>query len=709
MAEGVIIGKTNDGQDAILTYDQRRQGTYVIGVNGTGKTTLLRQIACSDMLQEPKHGLCVIDPHGDLIDDILALVPENRLDDVILFDPSDEENPFCLNLFAPVPAPEEIGRVASEIVAIFRKIFGGAWTPEIEGVIQNATLTLLCRPRDFPLAGKPWTPALDEIPALLAMEMVPEEDRGKPPWKRNVTTYRSQFYQLLQEQDQIPVWEFWNYSFDPLTPRPRSELTFAVLNQVRRLLANPVVRNIVGQTESKLDLSDVMNDGKILLVKLSKGLLGEANSAFLGSVIVAKLVVAVFARAAPSSEERKPFHIIVDEFQNFAISSFPTLLSEARKYGVDLVVAHQYRDQLRDWVQGATENAANTICFRLGGDDALDLARTFDAKPPEPGLEFQSVYEPYYRQQHKPSFGTQSRLVKEHLQRDLTFSLWTAKRIVMGLEQWVAKGYGESERKPWILNCLDYYFEWVSTLAGPPDRRDNPSEEDKFDYFLDQWIQVSLAGPLRGWAQGLVEARHEGIGPETRQKVIAKWLLAPDSEECRNWMSENCPPRAALESAQTALAAVEKLNARHVLYVPAEAWHYQDSQEVNRGPSLHKRAPGRPRLYSDVHQELANKLTHLPNFHALCKLSGSANPPIESLFRSSEWPTGHEDAGERADRKRNNEARVSKNTISEYTRPKAEVVAEFKARYETMLRSIGMSWTPGEPLPKPQVLYEEDD
>src|SRR3972149_7791707 len=123
MDEGAVLGKTTEGEDVVLSYEQRRQHTYVIGVNGTGKSTLLRQIAFTDMRQTPKHGLCVIDPHGDLIDDIIALVPEERIEDVILFDPSDEANPFCLNLFAPV-ATDEIPRVASEIVSIFRKIFG---------------------------------------------------------------------------------------------------------------------------------------------------------------------------------------------------------------------------------------------------------------------------------------------------------------------------------------------------------------------------------------------------------------------------------------------------------------------------------------------------------------------------------------------------------------------------------------------------------
>lgn len=391
--DGVLLGRWAD-EEVRLTYEQRRQHAYVIGVNGTGKTSLLRQFAYSDMIHEPKHGLCVIDPHGDLIDDIISLVPENRLGDVILFDPSKDANPFCLNLFAPIPEKDELGRVVSEIVSIFRKIFGMAWTPAIEGVVQNVTLTLLARGKEVKLNGKPWVPAMDEIPALLAMERIPEEDREKPPWRQRVQTYRSQFYQELQQEDQIPVWEFWNYNFDTLTPRPRSELSFAVLNQVRRFLSNPTVRNIVAQEENKLDLTHIMREGKILLVNLSKGKLGEANSAFLGSVIIAKLVVAVFARAAepvPVSE-RRPFHVIVDEFQNFAISSFPSLLSEARKYGVDMVIAHQYRDQLRDWVQGATTNAGNVICFRLGGDDALEMAREFDTTPPPAPLEFKPIY-----------------------------------------------------------------------------------------------------------------------------------------------------------------------------------------------------------------------------------------------------------------------------------------------------------------------------
>jgi hypothetical protein len=642
MDDGVLIGNTTTGDQVLLTNDQRRQHTYIIGVNGTGKTTLLRQIAHSDMGQDPKNGLCVIDPHGDLIDDIIAMVPPQRLDDVILFDPSDEEFPFCLNLFAPVPEPEETGRVASEIVAIFRKIFGGAWTPEIEGVIQNVTLTLLARPRGFPLMGKPWAAAMDEIPALLAMERVSEEDREKPPWKRRVETYRSQFYNLLQQQNQIPVWEFWNYSFDSLTPRPRSELTFAVLNQVRRFLANPTVRNIVAQTESKLDLAEVMNEGRILLVNLSKGQLGEANSAFLGSVIVAKLVVAVFARAKDKLEPRRPFHIIVDEFQNFAISSFPMLLSEARKYNVDLVIAHQYRDQLRDWVQGATVNAGNIVCFRVGGDDALEMAHEFDATPPRAEDEF--------RPRHRPYVPTEK---QRRFLRDVGLAISVIEKV----------NRGDHVEPSQIAEARQAGQTWLS-----------PGKSALGRYIVD-------------------DLNREPFAPTEKTIQTLKRLHAATQSRQRAYLQE----RVVYPGTPGTF---------HQSY-DADGYYAGESESSETGP-VFDRVPGRPRLYSDVYQETANELTHLPNFHARCRLSGSAAAPIEQTFRTIEWPDGHDDATERQRRYDSNVRAIKDNTRDRLTRPRQEVVQDFQTRYEIMLRSIGMTWSRGEPLPRPEIVYEEE-
>ena len=651
MDEGVVLGKTPEDEDVVLSYERRRQHTYVIGVNGTGKTTLLRQLAYEDMRQEPKHGLCVIDPHGDLIEDIIALVPRDRIDDVILFNPSDEDAPFSLNLFAPVE-PKEIPRVASEIVSIFQKIFGRGWTPEIEGVIQNVTLTLLCRPAGYEIEeGEPWVAAMDEIPALLAMERVPEEDREKPPWKRKVETYRSQFYRLLQEQDQIPVWEFWNYNFDTLTPRPRSELTLAVLNQVRRFLANPTVRNIVAQTESKLDLSQVMNEGRILLVNLSKGKLGEANSAFLGSVVVAKLVVAVFARAAIPPSERKPFHIIVDEFQNFAISSFPGLLSEGRKYNVDLVIAHQYREQLRDWVQGATVNAGNMICFRVGGDDALELAHEFDATPPSPDHEYRAKYRSYGGLD-MPFYKHESQILED------------SERALQLLAQ-VRDGETLDGEHAAVVSAWLYKWKSYAKSGSPIETRVKQMRDRRLTVSESDWTTLNAATE---------KLRSVRIGQKGYLQERAVYPSTPGTYH-RSYPSDG---------------------------------GVSTSESSETGP-VYDRVPGRSRQYSDVYQQIATDLTHLPNFEAKCRLAGSADPIIEQSLRTMEWPEGHEDSAKREELYDRNLKAAKDNTHRDFTRPRSEVAGDFKRRYELMLRSIGMSWTQDEPLPKPQVLYEDDD
>lgn len=392
MDEGVVLGNDREGEDIVLSYEQRRQHTYVIGVNGTGKTTLLGRIALADMSDPARHGVCVIDPHGDLIQDLLARVPPDRADDVILFDPSDRDYPFALNLFAQPVGAEEIDLLASEIVGIFAKVFGAHWGPRIEDVTRNLVMTLLARPLDFQLQGDAWPAAMDEIPALLRLEKVKPEDEKLHYFKQRKDTYRSLFYQMLRDSGHLPIEEFWVWDYDTLTPRPRAELVSSVLNKVRRFLANPMMRNILAQTENRLDLTSIMDEGKILLVDLSKGKLGDDNATFLGSLLVAKLVVAIFARANTPRDQRRPFHIIVDEFQSFATSSFPILLTEARKFAVDLVIAHQYRDQLRHWVQGSTSTTGNLICFRVNGEDADDLAKEFDHSRHVPPYELQPSY-----------------------------------------------------------------------------------------------------------------------------------------------------------------------------------------------------------------------------------------------------------------------------------------------------------------------------
>ena len=441
MDECVVLGKDVEGEDVALSYQQRRQHTYVLGVNGTGKSTLLGRIALGDILHEDRHGLCVIDPHGDLIDDILVRIPESRAKDVVLLDPSERDWPFALNLFAQPLIAEEADLLASEIVGIFAKVFGANWGPRIEDVTRNLAMTLLTRPQDFELDGEVWPPALDEIPALLRLERVHPEDENRRYFQQRSITYRQRFYQHLRETGHLPIEEFWQWDYDTLTPRPRSELVSSVLNKVRRFLANPMMRNILAQTENRLDLRSIMDEGKILLVRLSKGKLGDDNANFLGSVIVAKLLVAVFARADQPRETRRPFHIIVDEFQNFATSSFPTLLTEARKYAVDIVIAHQYRDQLRYWVQGATSTAGNIVCFRLNGDDADDLAKDFDQARHLSEVELLPEYAKHWlikyptddEPDYKEFFDKQLRpILEEHKTGDIDFAKAADDRVPFG-------------------------------------------------------------------------------------------------------------------------------------------------------------------------------------------------------------------------------------------------------------------------------------
>jgi len=188
---------------------------------------------------------------------------------------------------------------------------------------------------------------------------------------------------------------FWEKTYNPLGlrhPHMQIQYSMSTLNKVRRFLLNTVIRNIVGQTKSTIDFRQMMNEGKILLVKLAKGRVGEDNSALLGSIIVGKILIAALSRENIPPEQRRPFHLIVDEYQSFATSSFPTLQSEARKYNIDTLVAHQYRDQLDDDNKGSTLNTGNKIVFRVNGRDALELAAEFDITPPKPEPRMEPVW-----------------------------------------------------------------------------------------------------------------------------------------------------------------------------------------------------------------------------------------------------------------------------------------------------------------------------
>jgi energy-coupling factor transporter ATP-binding protein EcfA2 len=359
------------GEPVELTSQARRQGVYVIGTTGCGKTTLLQNLAYQDMCDPHRPGLCVLDPHGDFIDELLRRVPEGRRDDVILFDPGSPEQyarPLGLNLLACDRSdPKQVDRVSSTVIDTLKKLFLYSWGPRMEDLLRHSILTLM---------ETPDTTLLDLL-LLLA----------SPAHRKRYTHGLSD--PLLRQ--------FWEVQFAAYDRRMRVEVVGSSLNKIGRFLANPLIRNIVSQPHNSLDMRQIMDEGKILLVNLSKGDLGEDNCFLLGAVLVNLVLIAALQRREIPQEQRRPFHLIVDEFQNFATDSFATLQSEARKYAVDIIVAHQYRDQLDDLNQGSTLNVANVITMRVSGQDSPVLASQFDNRPPEPELERQPMIYPTSR------------------------------------------------------------------------------------------------------------------------------------------------------------------------------------------------------------------------------------------------------------------------------------------------------------------------
>lgn len=325
---------------------------------------MLTNIALSDM--ERGDGLCVLDPHGDMTEDLLARIPRSREEDVILFDPSDVERPFGFNLFEcqNPKDPMEVDLVCSEVVGTFYKLFSYTWGAQMEDLLRNTTLTLIENPGS----------TMADIPRLLTDP-----------------AYREGFEANLRNQE---VADFWAYTYNPLKIYQQLEMNRSTLNKVRRFLLNSLIRNIVGQETSSLSLRQVMDERKILLVNLSKGKIGEENAKLLGSLLVGKILIAALSRSEEQREQRVPFHLIVDEYHSFATESFPTLQAEARKFAIDTMVAHQYRDQLDQLNQGSTLNVGNVIFFRVSGTDSEELARMFDNTPEEPELERQPMLYP---------------------------------------------------------------------------------------------------------------------------------------------------------------------------------------------------------------------------------------------------------------------------------------------------------------------------
>jgi CxxC-x17-CxxC domain-containing protein len=354
--EITILGETifrNQKRKFGIKLDDRRRHIYVIGKTGMGKTVLLENMAIQDILAG--RGIGFIDPHGEAAEELLDYIPKNRINDVVYFNPADIDFPIAFNVMEKIE-PEYRHLVAAGLMGVFKKIWPDVWSARMEYILNNTILALLEYPNTTLLG----------INRMLA----------DPEYRKKI----------VEKITDPVVKSFWVNEFARYSQTYEVEATAAIQNKVGQFISNPLIRNIIGQVKSKINMRKIMDEGKILIANLSKGKIGEDNSRLLGALLITKLQLAAMSRVDIPEEERRDFFLYVDEFQNFATEAFVNILSEARKYRLSLVLANQYIAQLeemtplgrstrvRDAIFG---NVGTIIVFRVGAEDAEFLEKEF--------------------------------------------------------------------------------------------------------------------------------------------------------------------------------------------------------------------------------------------------------------------------------------------------------------------------------------------
>lgn len=344
-----LFGVTNfRGDNTIfgISRGDRGRHIYILGQTGTGKSGALELLTLSDIYYD--QGFAVIDPHGDYAQHILSFIPQRRIDDVVYFNPADMAHPVGFNPLE-VTDPTLKNHISSEIVGVLKRMFENSWGPRLEYILRYTLLALL----DYPDS------TLLDIPRMLTEKK-----------------FRQAVIGFI---DDPVVKNFWINEFASWNDKFAAEAVAPVLNKVGAFTANPMIRNIVGQPKSTFNIRKIMDEGKILLVNLSRGLMGEDNASILGALLVTKIQLAAMGRADMHESDRRPFYLYVDEFQNFATDSFAVILSEARKYGLNLTVANQYISQMTEPVRNAVfGNVGTMITFRVSPDDAPFLQKYYE-------------------------------------------------------------------------------------------------------------------------------------------------------------------------------------------------------------------------------------------------------------------------------------------------------------------------------------------
>src|SRR6056297_3719133 len=328
-----------------IKADDRRRHMYLIGKTGMGKSTLQENMIVEDI--HAGRGVALVDPHGDLAEKIIHYIPKERINDVIYFNPGDTEYPIAFNVVEQVD-PDMSHLVAAGLIGVFRKLWADSWGPRLEYILRNAILAIL----DYPGA------------TLLAVTRMLSDKSFR---KKVITKIK----------DPV-VKSFWVNEFAGYADKFAAEAVSPIQNKVGQFLSSSLIRNIVGQVKSSIDVRKVMDEGEILIMNLSKGRIGEDNSALLGAMMITKIQLAAMSRVDTPENERKDFYLYIDEFQNFSTESFANILSEARKYRLSLIMAHQYLEQLSDAVKAAVfGNVGTMLTFRVGAADAEELVKEF--------------------------------------------------------------------------------------------------------------------------------------------------------------------------------------------------------------------------------------------------------------------------------------------------------------------------------------------
>ena len=340
---------TTEYKNKVVTFGMKKgidrlRHTYVLGKSGTGKSTLIGRMAINDI--QHGEGVAFVDPHGDTAEKLLEYVPANRIDDVAYLDPSAKGQSFWMNpLYVKNPALREM--VASSIVSIFGKLYGNSWGPRLEYILRNTLLTLVYKPET----------TLADIQRILTDRNFRENDC------------------LIHVDDPVLI-NFWRGEYDKYTEKFQTEAIAPILNKIGQFVTSPTIRDIINHPKSTVDFEDMMNSGKIIILNLPQGKIGEDNAALLGAMFISQIQIAAMNRANMAESDRRDFFLYVDEFQNFATSSFVKILSEARKYRLGLILANQYIAQLPEEIQNAIfGNVGTVMSYVVGATDADRIAK----------------------------------------------------------------------------------------------------------------------------------------------------------------------------------------------------------------------------------------------------------------------------------------------------------------------------------------------